>query len=30
MVLSLAQENKLDVLTNAISETIGHVEKKVA
>lgn len=29
MVLSLAQENKLDVLTKAISDTIGHVEKKV-
>jgi hypothetical protein len=30
MVLTLAQENKLDVLTKAISDTIGHVEKKVA
>lgn len=30
MVLSLAQENKLEVLTKAISDTIGHVEKKVA
>ena len=29
MVLTLAQENKLDVLTKAISDTIGHIEKKV-
>lgn len=30
MVLSLAQENKMEVLTNAINGTIGHIEKKVA
>jgi hypothetical protein len=30
MVLSLAQQNKMEVLTNAINGTIGHIEKKVA
>lgn len=29
MVLSLAKENRMEVLTNAISQTIGHIEKKV-
>lgn len=29
MVMSLAAEGKLDVLTNAIQQTIGEVEKKV-
>ena len=30
MVLALANENRIQVLTDAITQTIGHVEKKVA
>lgn len=30
MVLALANQNRIQVLTDAITQTIGHVEKKVA